>query len=54
MTTAREIMTPDAKCVDSSETVLDAARRMAVLTPRGWRYMRSLRWPSRRQRRPVP
>jgi CBS domain-containing protein len=31
MTTAREIMTSDVRCVDSSETVLDAARRMAEL-----------------------
>ena len=29
MTTAREIMTPGATCVRESETVLDAARRMA-------------------------
>jgi CBS domain-containing protein len=32
MTTAREIMTPDARCVQSSDTVLDAARLMAELT----------------------
>ena len=32
MTTAREIMTADATCVRSSETVLDAARRMAELS----------------------
>lgn len=31
MTKARDIMTPDARCVQSSETVLDAARRMAEL-----------------------
>jgi CBS domain-containing protein len=31
MTTAREIMTSDVRCVDSAETVLDAARRMAEL-----------------------
>jgi CBS domain-containing protein len=31
MTKAREIMTRDARCVRSSETVLDAARRMAEL-----------------------
>jgi CBS domain-containing protein len=31
MTKARDIMTRDAKCVQSSETVLDAARRMAEL-----------------------
>ncbi|GAB3567647.1 CBS domain-containing protein [Amycolatopsis endophytica] len=31
MTKAREIMTPDARCVQSSETVLDAAKRMAEL-----------------------
>ena len=29
MTTAREIMTPDPVCVDSSATVRDAARKMA-------------------------
>ncbi|HEX2298684.1 MAG TPA: CBS domain-containing protein [Pseudonocardiaceae bacterium] len=29
--TAREIMTPDAVCVQASESVLDAARRMAEL-----------------------
>jgi CBS domain-containing protein len=29
MTTAREIMTPNPTCVRTSETVLDAARRMA-------------------------
>jgi CBS domain-containing protein len=29
MTTAREIMTPGARCVRSSDTVLDAARTMA-------------------------
>jgi CBS domain-containing protein len=29
MTTAREIMTPNAECVRSSDTVLDAARKMA-------------------------
>jgi CBS domain-containing protein len=32
MTTAREIMTPDAVCVRSSDTVLDAARKMAELS----------------------
>lgn len=31
MTTAREIMTPDVRCVDSADTVLDAARQMAEL-----------------------
>ena len=31
MTTAREIMTADATCVRASETVLDAARKMADL-----------------------
>ncbi|HEY2697273.1 MAG TPA: CBS domain-containing protein [Pseudonocardiaceae bacterium] len=31
MTTAREIMTADVRCVDSAETVLVAARRMAEL-----------------------
>ncbi|MFJ6250021.1 MULTISPECIES: CBS domain-containing protein [unclassified Streptomyces] len=31
MTTARETMTPDATCVKASETVRDAARRMAEL-----------------------
>src|SRR3712207_5187741 len=30
-TTARDIMTPDAVCVQASESVLDAARRMAEL-----------------------
>ena len=30
--TAREIMTPDAVCVQASETVYDAARRMAELS----------------------
>ncbi|MFL6144896.1 MAG: CBS domain-containing protein [Labedaea sp.] len=30
MTTARDIMTPDPTCVRTSETVLDAARRMAA------------------------
>ena len=29
MTTARDIMTPNPTCVTTSETVLDAARRMA-------------------------
>jgi CBS domain-containing protein len=29
MTTARDIMTPNPTCVGTSETVLDAARRMA-------------------------
>lgn len=32
MTTAREIMTPNAICVRSSDTVLDAARKMAELS----------------------
>jgi CBS domain-containing protein len=32
MTTAREIMTPNAECVRSSDTVLDAARKMADLS----------------------
>lgn len=32
MTTAREIMTPDAICVRSSDTVLDAAKKMADLS----------------------
>lgn len=32
MTTAREIMTPNAVCVRSSDTVLDAARKMAELS----------------------
>jgi CBS domain-containing protein len=32
MTTARDIMTPDPKCVQTSETALDAARRMAELS----------------------
>jgi len=32
MTTAREIMTPDATCVRSSETVRDAADKMAQLS----------------------
>ncbi|WP_158880520.1 CBS domain-containing protein [Amycolatopsis anabasis] len=31
MTTAREIMTPDAQCVQTSETVLEAAKTMAEL-----------------------
>ena len=31
MTTAREIMTSDVRCVDSADTVLDAARKMAEL-----------------------
>jgi CBS domain-containing protein len=31
MTTAREIMTSDVRCVDSADTVLDAARQMAEL-----------------------
>ncbi len=31
MTTAREIMTADPRCVDATETVLDAAKRMAEL-----------------------
>ncbi|MFF4871848.1 MULTISPECIES: CBS domain-containing protein [unclassified Streptomyces] len=31
MTTAREMMTPDATCVKASETVRDAARKMAEL-----------------------
>ena len=31
MTKAREIMTPDPECVRSSDTVLDAAKRMAEL-----------------------
>ncbi|SDD08365.1 CBS domain-containing protein [Actinokineospora iranica] len=31
MTTAREIMTPDVSCVRASDTVLQAARRMAEL-----------------------
>lgn len=31
MTTARELMTSDVRCVDSADTVLDAARRMAEL-----------------------
>ncbi|MBE1578009.1 CBS domain-containing protein [Amycolatopsis roodepoortensis] len=30
MTTAREIMTADATCVSASETVLDAAKKMAA------------------------
>ncbi|HEX2299746.1 MAG TPA: CBS domain-containing protein, partial [Pseudonocardiaceae bacterium] len=30
-TTARDIMTPDAVCVQASESALDAARRMAEL-----------------------
>jgi CBS domain-containing protein len=32
MTTARQIMTPDATCVRSSDTVLDAAKKMADLS----------------------
>ena len=32
MTTAREIMTPDPTCVRSSDTVRDAADRMAELS----------------------
>ncbi|MEU0465578.1 CBS domain-containing protein [Amycolatopsis sp. NPDC006131] len=31
MTKAREIMTPDPECVRTSDTVLDAAKRMAEL-----------------------
>ncbi|MEU9297432.1 CBS domain-containing protein [Streptomyces sp. NPDC048266] len=31
MTTARDIMTPDATCVSSSETLVDAARKMVEL-----------------------
>ncbi|MFE5286547.1 CBS domain-containing protein [Nocardia sp. NPDC056611] len=31
MTTARELMTPDCECVRASDTVLDAARKMADL-----------------------
>ncbi|MET9378279.1 CBS domain-containing protein [Streptomyces sp. NPDC003035] len=31
MTTARDIMTPDATCVRASETVVDAARKMVEL-----------------------
>ncbi|MFC8957254.1 CBS domain-containing protein [Streptomyces sp. NPDC057101] len=31
MTTARDIMTPDATCVRSSETLVDAARKMVEL-----------------------
>ncbi|GAB3507670.1 CBS domain-containing protein [Amycolatopsis cihanbeyliensis] len=31
MTKARDIMTPDAQCMRTSDTVLDAARRMADL-----------------------
>ncbi|WP_305786586.1 CBS domain-containing protein [Symbioplanes lichenis] len=31
MTTAREIMTPDATCVGEAETLADAARKMAEL-----------------------
>ncbi|MDP9792726.1 CBS domain-containing protein [Catenuloplanes nepalensis] len=31
MTTAREIMTPDATCVGEQETLADAARKMAEL-----------------------
>jgi CBS domain-containing protein len=31
MTTAREIMTPDAQCVQSTDTVLDAAKKMTQL-----------------------
>lgn len=31
MLTARQIMTADARCVQASETVLDAAKRMAEL-----------------------
>ncbi|GHF08093.1 signal transduction protein [Amycolatopsis deserti] len=31
MTKARDIMTPDPECVRSSDTVLDAAKRMAEL-----------------------
>lgn len=31
MTTAREIMTPDATCVGENETLADAARKMADL-----------------------
>ncbi|MFJ3966495.1 CBS domain-containing protein [Streptomyces sp. NPDC090036] len=30
MTTAREIMTPDATCVGAQETVLEAAKKMAA------------------------
>jgi len=32
MPTAREIMTPGAQCVQASETILDAARRLAELS----------------------
>lgn len=32
MPTAREIMTPGAQCVQASETILDAARRLAQLS----------------------
>ncbi|MFC9293825.1 CBS domain-containing protein [Streptomyces sp. NPDC057011] len=31
MTTAREIMTPDATCVGAQETVLEAAKKMTAL-----------------------
>lgn len=31
MTTAREIMTPDATCIGANDSVLDAAHRMAEL-----------------------
>jgi CBS domain-containing protein len=31
MTTAREIMTPDAECVRAGDTLVDAARKMADL-----------------------
>ena len=31
MTTAREIMTPNATCIGENDTVLEAARRMAAL-----------------------
>ncbi|MEU2262206.1 CBS domain-containing protein [Streptomyces sp. NPDC019645] len=31
MTTAREIMTPDATCIGANESVLDAAKRMTDL-----------------------
>ncbi|MFF0549646.1 CBS domain-containing protein [Streptomyces sp. NPDC004311] len=31
MTTAREIMTPDATCIGANETALDAARKMTEL-----------------------
>ncbi|MEU2392604.1 CBS domain-containing protein [Streptomyces sp. NPDC007369] len=31
MTTAREIMTPDATCIGAQETVLDAAKKMTEL-----------------------